>query len=459
MHSFFIFFSSWFLVRSIIVWTGDMKQGKVEGYMWVLALFFSALGQVYSVARMNSSAANLAIKVKSCLGGLIYRKALRLKGTEGIAKAVDLISRDLDRFKDGFLYFHYTWGSIPELISVIVFLALEVGVYMLPAMGVLLLILPFQVLIGVRQNTYQMHLEHWTEGRVSLMAGILDAIKIVKYNAWEDYFIQNIETFREMEKKNVALLSLLRSLAFMISFTLPVLVALTTFCMYFLESGIPVTAVTSFTVLSVSNSLRYPLFNLPTSTKAVSGILVAIHNVKIFLTQEEVGGEKEVKDLAKVALSRKDTMNAEDIRYAKENARVKLEKASFSWGASLVYESRDISFDISGKHLMAVIGPLASGKSSLVAGITGQLQLVDGECHNVGRYAFASQQPFLFSGTIRENILFGAPYNEDRYQKTIFACSLTRDLEILPDGDMTIVAERGTNLSGGKLAIVVSSCT
>lgn len=95
---------------------GDYSQDKTVGYLWAMGLCLSAVGQVYSLARMNSSAANLSLKVKAALGGLVYRKALRLKGTEGISKAVDLISRDLDRFQDGFLYFHYTWGSLPEMV-------------------------------------------------------------------------------------------------------------------------------------------------------------------------------------------------------------------------------------------------------------------------------------------------------------------------------------------------------
>jgi ATP-binding cassette subfamily C (CFTR/MRP) protein 4 len=429
----------------------DTKSSTLDGYLWALYLFLSAVGQVYCVARMNSSAANLAIKVKSALAGMIYRKALRLKGTEGIAQAVDLINRDLDRFKDGFLYFHYTWGSIPELLAVLIFLGLEVGIYMWPCIIIVAVAIPLQVVIGYYQNKYQMELEHATEGRVGLVAGILDAMKIVKYNGWENYFSQNLEVFRDQEKKYVAKLSLLRSLAFMISFTLPVIVSLAAYCMYFLISGIKATAVTTFTVLSISNALRYPLFNLPTATKASSGMLAAIHNVKMFLIQEEVGGEKDFKDLARVALSRKDTMGEEALMHARDNANISAKNASFMWGASLVYEARKINFSIpKGPHLMAVIGPLAAGKSSLVAGITQQLQKVEGECSTIGRYAFASQQPFVFSNTIRENILFGQPYNAERYEKTIFACSLTRDLELFPDGDLTMLAERGTNLSGGQ---------
>jgi hypothetical protein len=180
-NSFFIFVSSYYIVRGFISWSQDPQQGKEIGYLWAVALVFSSIGQVYSLSRMNAGCANMAVRAKAALTTMIYRKALRLNVAFGMSAAVDLIARDVARIQDGFLYCHYTWGSIPELAAVITFLSLEIGVYVLPAVGIICLILPLQIYIGILKSRYQEELGVRTDERVSLVAGILDAIKIVKY--------------------------------------------------------------------------------------------------------------------------------------------------------------------------------------------------------------------------------------------------------------------------------------
>jgi ABC-type multidrug transport system fused ATPase/permease subunit len=121
-------------------------------------------------------------------------------------------------------------------------------------------------------------------------------------------------------------------------------------------------------VLAISNALRYPLFNIPTATKAVSGFLAAINNVQEFLLLEEVGGESTVRDLSEVVMKTKGADDSFDSKGGLNVPSITLNNASFSWGSSVLHESRNISFKVSGPHLMAVVGPLAAGKSSLVAG-------------------------------------------------------------------------------------------
>ncbi|XP_038050083.1 multidrug resistance-associated protein 5-like [Patiria miniata] len=110
----------------------------------------------------------------------------------------------------------------------------------------------------------------------------------------------------------------------------------------------------------------------------------------------------------------------------------------------------DIDLSLEKGRLTGVCGAVGSGKSSLISAILGQMHTMEGSCAVSGSFAYAAQEPWIFNATLQENILFGAEMDEGRYEKAIAACCLTQDLEILTDGDMTEIGERGINLSGGQ---------
>lgn len=105
-------------------------------------------------------------------------------------------------------------------------------------------------------------------------------------------------------------------------------------------------------------------------------------------------------------------------------------------------------------ELLAITGPVGSGKSSLLRTILGETKIANGKILQHGKVVYASQIPWIFTGTVRENILFGLPYNESRYKSTIEACQLTIDFSVFPSGDSTLIGERGIILSGGQRARV-----
>ena len=113
-----------------------------------------------------------------------------------------------------------------------------------------------------------------------------------------------------------------------------------------------------------------------------------------------------------------------------------------------------INLELYHSRLVAITGPVGSGKSSVLQAIMGELEAVEGEIFCSGRIAYVSQIPWLFSGTIRENITFGKELNEERYPQIISACGLQEDFELFPSGDLTLIGQRGISLSGGQQARV-----
>lgn len=116
---------------------------------------------------------------------------------------------------------------------------------------------------------------------------------------------------------------------------------------------------------------------------------------------------------------------------------------------------KDLTLSVKRGELVAVVGAVASGKSSLISAILGELPRVSGSIKRAGNIAYASQQPWVVNATLRENVLFGCEFDEARYNAVLDASALRPDLELLPAGDLTEIGEKGVNLSGGQKVGVV----
>jgi len=114
------------------------------------------------------------------------------------------------------------------------------------------------------------------------------------------------------------------------------------------------------------------------------------------------------------------------------------------------FRLQDINIHIKRGSLTAIVGTVGSGKSSLVNAIIGEMKREAGRIIHGGTFSYCSQQAWIQNATIRDNILFGKEYKEELYDQAIECCSLTHDLEIFQDGDMTEIGERGITLSGGQ---------
>lgn len=113
-----------------------------------------------------------------------------------------------------------------------------------------------------------------------------------------------------------------------------------------------------------------------------------------------------------------------------------------------------LNADFPAGMLVGIIGPVGAGKSSLLQAVLRELPLESGSINQNGTISYASQEPWIFAGTVRQNILFGGAFDKERYDAVIKACALVKDFEQLANGDRTLIGERGTSLSGGQKARV-----
>lgn len=157
-----------------------------------------------------------------------------------------------------------------------------------------------------------------------------------------------------------------------------------------------------------------------------------------------------------------------------DDTLITLRDASFSWTAKerpilsaapkAVGDSSDnetstevlqnINVKIQRDQLVAIVGPVGGGKSSLVAALLGELALVRGQEYRKPGVsaAYCPQAPWIISATVEENITFGKPFDEKRFRDVLHACCLWSDLEQLHEREKTIIGERGVTLSGGQKA-------
>ncbi|KAG1652393.1 Multidrug resistance-associated protein 4 [Nymphon striatum] len=133
---------------------------------------------------------------------------------------------------------------------------------------------------------------------------------------------------------------------------------------------------------------------------------------------------------------------------------VSFNKVYSSYGMNKENILNGISFKLKSGDLLCVIGEVGSGKTSLLKTVLKELVINLGSVKVRGKIAYASQQSWIFSDTIKNNIIFGSKFNDKRYMDVIDACCLSKDINDMPNADETVVGERGIRLSGGQRARV-----
>jgi ABC-type multidrug transport system fused ATPase/permease subunit len=148
--------------------------------------------------------------------------------------------------------------------------------------------------------------------------------------------------------------------------------------------------------------------------------------------------------------------HVEQVSWTKKanESRVVLTNISAAWTKDQRCVLHQVSLTVSSSQLLMVTGSVGSGKSSLLMAILEEIHITKGEMDTQGRIAYVSQIPWIFSGTVRDNIVFGQSFDETRYNRILEICDLHKDIICFPNGDLSIIGQRGVGLSGGQRARV-----
>lgn len=263
-------------------------------------------------------------------------------------------------------------------------------------------------------------------------------IKTIKLNGWENYYLD--PSLRRKKKKNHPWYQPLSYVAWFIYYTLDEIVsdlAIYTMLSVYLQSVSTQNVLSNadlFDIISSVGDMGYGVNLIRNSFGSIRS-----------MAKDNKGLERTLRDPIYSALPQQPTISSGS------SGSVSMAGCSFGWSKRDV-RLNDVNFNAKDGELISVTGPTSSGKSMLLLAICGEIMMTKGTGQTTGRIGYLEQSPWIMNDTMRANILFGREFDKDYYWKVVHACALLEDIELWPSGDMTVIGERGINISGGQRA-------
>ncbi|KAF8865738.1 hypothetical protein BDZ45DRAFT_611414 [Acephala macrosclerotiorum] len=374
---------------------------------------------------------------------------------------INLMSVDSFKVSEITAYLHFLLAAAPTQLIVAIYLLYKIlGYSSIPGLIVMAILLPINIAFARGFGSAQKKIMAATDKRIHTTNEVLQNIRIIKFFAWEHRFSGIVNEKRAAELKALRGKYIIWAFAVAVWNTVPVVITFFSFLVYTLIEQKPLYPSVAFTAISLFTILRVPLDQLGDMIAHVQDSKVSVDRVEEFLNEEETEKYEQL---------RHDNLDEEG------NQMIGFKNATFSWGGKEATKDdissafrlmdMDIKFEIGKLNIIA--GPTGSGKTSLLMALLGEMTLIKGKVFLPGGYsredvrpdpetgltesvAYCAQQAWLVNANIKENILFAAPLDEKKYKDVIVACALERDLEILDNGDQTLVGEKGITLSGGQ---------
>jgi ABC-type multidrug transport system fused ATPase/permease subunit len=480
------------LIKLILKFIEDTQSGKISaddpgitryrGYWLSAILFVFIAGKATTENQYFHRVMRSGYQARVAVSVAVYNKSLRLSNTERqsttLGELVNLMQVDASKI-EGFLpQFHVLWDGLLQIAGYITILYFLIGWPCFVGLAVMIAAIPLQGMVMSRLFGLNRNLVVFTDARVKTTNEALQGIQSVKMFAWEENFAEALNESRTKELSFLGRVAYLRAANRAYITALPGIVAVVSFVTYALaKRGADISASTLFAAIVAFDQLRFPLLFYPVSLAQLSQASVSAARVQNFLNAKEVGfGESvgnatyERSDDISASGGGKIVVNEATVYWNDPNIPLDTtvhSKRSDNDGKSVdtapdVVEGEleavryakpileNISVNVNPGELCAVVGKVGSGKSTLCSAILNESLLYNGKVTLIGKVAYASQTPWILNASLRDNILFGEPMNEDRYNKVISVCQLQHDLEMLTDGDLTEIGEKGINLSGGQ---------
>ena len=365
---------------------------------------------------------------------------------------INLIAVDSFKVSEICGYLHYFVNSFVMAIMAISILYSLLGWAALAGSLTIVVMIPVNYRLSRMLGNYQKKMLKVTDKRIQKLNEAFQNIRIIKYFAWESKFAEQIMDVRKEELHILWTRCVLWVVASFVWFITPTAVCLVAFYCYCVVQGKVLTTPIAFTSLSLFNLLRNPLDQFADMLSFAIQSKVSLDRIEEFLNEPETS---KYEQLAMVR--------------DKDSPEIGFQDATFSWsvGGANDFKLRDLTINFKKGELNVIIGPTGSGKTSLLLALLGEMSLQTGKVFLPGAnprddliidsrtgltksVAYCSQTAWLLNGTIKENILFAAPFDEKRYKAAVEACGLKRDFEILAAGDKTEIGEKGITLSGGQ---------
>ncbi|TYI53568.1 hypothetical protein E1A91_D11G013800v1 [Gossypium mustelinum] len=426
------------LLNAFILVAEGKGNFKYEGYLLAIAIFFAKSLESLSQRQWYFQTKLIGLKVRSLLTAAIYKKQLRLSNAARLmhssGEITNYVTVDAYRIGEFPFWFHQTWATSLQLCIALVILFQAVRLAMIAALVAIILTVLCNTPLAKLQHRFQSKLMGAQDERLKASSEALINMKALKLYAWENHFKKVIENLRAEEYKWLSAVQLRKAYNSFLFWSSPVLVSAATFAAcYYLK--IPLHASNVFTFVATLRLVQDPVKSIPDVIGIVIQAKVAFERVVKFL---------EAPELQNANVRQRCHMENNDLS-------ISIKSGEFSWEENSSKPNlRNITLEIRMGEKVAICGEVGSGKSTLLATILGEVPNVQGSIQVFGKIAYVSQTAWIQTGTIQDNILFGSAMDRQRYEETLERCSLVKDLQSFPYGDLAEIGERGVNLSGGQ---------
>ncbi|KAI8604663.1 P-loop containing nucleoside triphosphate hydrolase protein [Dissophora ornata] len=410
---------------------------------------------------------NLGITLNTALISMIYKKALRLspaaRAQVTTGEIQNHMSVDAESIQTAITYLPLIISTPCEIAVGLYLLYAQLGLSALAGLGVVLVMTPMQGLLARTLNLGRNRKLEAMDSRIRVVAETMTGILAVKLNSWSGPFQERILKLRQTELKYLKRIGSVMAFMSIMATSVPTLMGLLSFIVFALVGGKDgsdgrgggggggyLDARVVFVSMSLFGRLAVPIGRTSMILSQVITLRVATGRIQRFLMLEEVDIDfAQHRDLA--VDCDEEVASEGDGPFA-----IQMQDCDLSWTRKALDNTassptlKNLCLQVAHGTLTTIVGRVGQGKSSLLCGIIGEMYKIQGCIAVSGSLAFVPQQAWILNGTLQDNILFGKPLDQERYDRIVFATGLEPDLQMLPARDQTEIGERGINLSGGQ---------
>ncbi|KAH8798081.1 hypothetical protein DL96DRAFT_1539779 [Flagelloscypha sp. PMI_526] len=475
-------------IYAVLLWFADYLKAQVDiNHLWYNRRVGSRIRSMLMTAIYDKALkrVSLASAPKESDKASGEKDASPKKGAD-LGKVVNLMSKDVNQIVGWLSSYYFLYMNPVEIIIAAIFLYKMMGWSAFAGFSVLLVGSPLNVWFSRRTIAVTKRINVARDSRMSVVTEVIRSIKFIKYFAWEEKWLDRALDKRNSEIKLIVKARIIELFQTLFWMATPVAISIISFTV-FVVTGHKLTIGIAFTALRLFSLIRLPVNGLPKHIVNVLTTWLSLQRIATYLDEDEVQSFD---------------IDAADEEVLEVGDSLGFEHASFKWnviqektpaapakkwlslpkifhrqpsGTSPVtktptpdleegaedrrFQLTDLTVAFPEGKLSIIVGPTASGKTALLMALLGEMTLLEGRpIHLSGKtkptFAYASQLPWLRHQSIKDNVLFGYPLDEKRYQDVVEACALNPDFDMLEDGDATEIGEGGVTLSGGQKARV-----